>query len=71
MSSSVDKVFTIRESLKIWVDFIKACCIQRGLIKVKQSCATSSSSEIGYMRPLIYFSSGSIRFRGMFDLNFV
>ena len=30
-----------------------------------------SPSEIGYMRPLKFFSSCSIRFRGMFNLNSV
>ena len=42
-SASLDKVVTIRESLKIWVDFLTAC-IQSGLINVKQSCAMGSSS---------------------------
>ena len=66
-SPSVDKVVTIRESLKTWVDFLTAC-IQRGLINVKQSCAMGSPSEIGYMSPLKYFSSCSIRFCRMFKL---
>ena len=62
MSPFVDKVVTVRESLKTWVDFLTAC-IQRGLSNIEQSCAIGSPSEIDApLRPPKYFSSCLIRF---------
>ena len=37
----------------------------------KNKCKKNRFFTSLYMRPLKYFSSGSIRFRGMFNLNFV
>ena len=55
-SPSVDKVVTVKESLKTWVDFLTAC-VQRGLGNVKQSnsCALRSPSEMDAPSEMFFF----------------
>ena len=54
-----DKVVTVRESLKTWVDFLTVC-VQRGLSNVKQSCAMRSPSEMDAPSELFFFLFGTI-----------
>ena len=53
-SLSVDKVVTVRESLKTWENFL-AACTRRGLSNVEQSCAMRSLNEMDAPYEMFFF----------------
>ena len=67
-SPSVDKVVTVRESLKIWVDFLIAC-VQHGLRRLMLNRVVQCVALGKWMRPPKCFSICSIRFRNVYFIS--